>query len=108
LTAIQSNSENKQSLLVYLPTISNMQSLSLHIERISLLIENFCHVPSTRTRKWLPQIAHFHIFVLGHKNAKEPAGVLPHTGRTPAAVVVSVMADVIGFCGKLLVLSDLC
>jgi hypothetical protein len=28
-----------------------------------------------------------------------------HTGKTPAAVVLSVMADVIGFCGKLLVLS---
>jgi hypothetical protein len=31
-----------------------------------------------------------------------------HTGRTPAAVVLSVMADVIGFCGKLLVLSVKC
>jgi hypothetical protein len=40
---------------------------------ISLLIENFCHVPSTRTREWLPQIAHFNIFVLAHKNANEPA-----------------------------------
>jgi hypothetical protein len=28
-----------------------------------------------------------------------------HTGRTPAAVVLSVMADVIGFCGNFLVLS---
>jgi hypothetical protein len=55
-------------------------------------------VPSTRTREWLPQIAHFNIFVLAHKNANE-------WGKTPAAVVLSVMADVIGFCGKLLVLS---
>jgi hypothetical protein len=78
---------------------------------ISLLIENFCHVPSTRTREWLPQIAHFNIFVLAHKNANEPAGFLPvwqKPGRTPAAVVLSVMADVIGFCGKLLVLSVKC
>jgi hypothetical protein len=28
-----------------------------------------------------------------------------HTGRTQAAVVLSVMADVIGFCSKLLLLS---
>jgi hypothetical protein len=28
-----------------------------------------------------------------------------HSGRTPAAVVLSVMAVVIRFCGKLLVLS---
>jgi hypothetical protein len=28
-----------------------------------------------------------------------------HSGRTPAADVLNVMADVIGFCGKLLVLS---
>jgi hypothetical protein len=69
-----------------------------HIKRISLLIENFCHVPSARTREWLPQIAHFNIFVLAHKKANEPAGVLPHwqdAGRTPAAIVLSVMTDVI-------------
>jgi hypothetical protein len=47
------------------------------------------------------QIAHFNIFVLAHKNANEPAGVLPE-------VVLSVMADVIGFCGKLLELSVKC
>jgi hypothetical protein len=35
------------------------------------------HVPSTRISEWLPQIAHFNIFVLAHKNANEPAGVLP-------------------------------
>jgi hypothetical protein len=67
-------------------------------KRISLLIENFCHVPSTRTREWLPQIAHFHIFVLAHTNANEPAGFLPvwqKPGRTPTAVVLSVMADVV-------------
>jgi hypothetical protein len=43
---------------------------------------------------------------IAHKNANEPAGVLPHwqnSGRSPAAVVLSVMADVMGFCGKLLV-----
>jgi hypothetical protein len=28
-----------------------------------------------RISEWLPQIAHFNIFVLAHKNAKEPAGV---------------------------------
>jgi hypothetical protein len=78
------------------------------LKLISLLIENLCHVPSSRTREWLPQIAHFNIFVFAHKNANEPAGFLPHrqkTGRTSAAVVLSVMTDVIGFCGKLLVLS---
>jgi hypothetical protein len=78
---------------------------------ISLLTEKFCHVPYTRTREWLSQIAHFNIFVLAHKNANEPAEVLPqwqNSGRTPAAVVLSVMADVIGFCGKLLVLSVKC
>jgi hypothetical protein len=40
----------------------------------------------------------FKIFVLAHKNANEPAGFLPHwqkLGRTPATVVLSVMADVI-------------
>jgi hypothetical protein len=31
-----------------------------------------------------------------------------NTGRTPAAVVLSVMADVVGFYGKLLVLSVDC
>jgi hypothetical protein len=57
---------------------------------ISLLIENFCHVPSARTREWLPHIALFNIFVLAHKKANEPAGFLPHRlkpGRTPAAVL---------------------
>jgi hypothetical protein len=57
-----------------------------------------CHVPSTRTREWLPQIAHFNIFVLAHENANERVGVLSHwqnSGRTPAVVVLSVMADVI-------------
>jgi hypothetical protein len=55
-------------------------------------------VPSTRTREWLPQIVHFNTLVLAHKNANEPAGVLPHwqnSDRIPAAVVLSVMADVI-------------
>jgi hypothetical protein len=33
-------------------------------------------VPSTRTRKWLPEIANFNIFVLAHKNVIEPAGFL--------------------------------
>jgi hypothetical protein len=68
-------------------------------------------VPSTRTCEWLPQIAHFNIFVLANKNANEAAGFPPvwqKPGRTPAAVVFSVMADVIGFCGKLLVLSVEC
>jgi hypothetical protein len=54
-------------------------------------------VSSTRTSEWLPQIAHFSIFVLAHKNASEPAGVLPlwqNSGRTPAAVVLSVLPDV--------------
>jgi hypothetical protein len=57
---------------------------------ISLLIAIFCHVPSSRAREWLPQIAHFNIFVLAHKNANEPAGFLPvwqKPGRTPAAVL---------------------
>jgi hypothetical protein len=57
---------------------------------ISLLIENFCHVPSSRTREWLPQIDHFNMFVLAHKNANEPAGFLPvwqKPSRTPAAVL---------------------
>jgi hypothetical protein len=68
-----------------------------------LLIENFAHVPSTRISEWLPQIAHFNIFVLAHKNADEPAGVLPqwqNFGRNPAAVVLSVMADVIELWDK--------
>jgi hypothetical protein len=70
---------------------------------ISLLIANFCHVPSSRTREWLPQIAHVNIFVLAHKNANEPAGFLKvwqKPGRTPAAVI--------GFCGTLLELSVKC
>jgi hypothetical protein len=71
---------------------------------ISLLIANFCHVPSSRTREWLPQIAHFNIFVLAHKNANEPAGFLP-VWQKPGSCV---MADVIGFCGKLLELSVKC
>jgi hypothetical protein len=49
----------------------------LSYERISLLIVNYCHVPSTRIIEWLPQIVHFNIFVLAHENANEPAGVLP-------------------------------
>jgi hypothetical protein len=57
-------------------------------------------VPSTRTCEWLPQTAHFNISVLTHKNPNELAGVLP--------VALNVMADVIGFCGKLLVLSVEC
>jgi hypothetical protein len=32
-------------------------------------------VPSTRISEWLPQIAHFNIFVHAHKNANEPATV---------------------------------
>jgi hypothetical protein len=55
-----------------------------------VLIANFCHVPSSRTREWLPQIAHFNIFVPAHKNANELAGFLPggqKPGRTPAAVL---------------------
>jgi hypothetical protein len=55
-------------------------------------------VPSTRVSERLPQIAHFNIFVLAHKNGNEPAGVLPlwqNLGRTSAAVVLSVVADVI-------------
>jgi hypothetical protein len=71
---------------------------------ISLLIENVCHVPSSRTREWLPQIAHLNIFVLAHKNANEPAGFLP-VWQKPGSCVI---ADVIGFCGKLLVLSVKC
>ena len=75
---------------------------------ISLLNANFCHVPSTRTREWLPQIAHFNIFVLAHKNANEPAGFLPGSAGVAETRQNSgscVMADVIGFCGKLLELS---
>jgi hypothetical protein len=56
-------------------------------------------VPSTRIGEWLPQIAHFNIFVLAHKNANEPAGVLPqwqNSRRTPAAFVLNVLANVIG------------
>jgi hypothetical protein len=71
-------------------------SFKLFYELISLLIANFCHVPSSRTREWLPQIAHFNIFVLAHKNANEPAGFLP-VWQKPGSCV---MADVIGFCGK--------
>jgi hypothetical protein len=73
----------------------------------SLLIVKFCHAPSTRISEWLPQIAHFTIFVLTHKNANEPARVLPlwqDPGRTLATAVLSVMEDVIGFYGMLLVL----
>jgi hypothetical protein len=65
-------------------------------------------VPSTRISEWLPQIAHFNIFVLAHKDAYEPAGDLPlwqNSYRISTAVALSVMADVIGFCDKLLVLS---
>jgi hypothetical protein len=43
---------------------------------------------------------HSNIFVLAHKNVYEPAGLLPqwpNSGRIPAAVVLSLMADVIGF-----------
>jgi hypothetical protein len=67
-----------------------------------MLIVNFCHVPTTRISEWLPQIAHFNIFVLAHKNANEPAGVLPDClcGRTPAAVVLSLMAYVIPLLGN--------
>jgi hypothetical protein len=60
------------------------------LKLISLLIEIFFHLPSWRTREWLPHIAHFNIFVLAHKNANEPAGILPvwqKPGRTPAAVL---------------------
>jgi hypothetical protein len=65
-------------------------------------------MPSTRIIEWLPQIAHFNIVVLAQKTANKPARVLPqwqNSDRTPSAVVLSVkpMADVIGFCGKLLV-----
>jgi hypothetical protein len=73
-------------------------------ELISLLFENFCHVPSSRTREWLPQIARFNIFVLAYKNANEPAGFLP-VWQKPGSCV---MADVIGFCDKLLELSVKC
>ena len=55
---------------------------------------SFCHVPSTRICEWLPQIVHFSIFVHAHKNANEPATNLPQVrncGRTPAAVVLSVI-----------------
>jgi hypothetical protein len=41
--------------------------------------------------EWLPQIAHFNIFVIAHKNANEPAGDC-HSGRTQAALVLGVMA----------------
>jgi hypothetical protein len=44
-------------------------------KRISLLIENFDHVPSTLISEWLHQIARFNISVLAHKNVNEPAGV---------------------------------
>jgi hypothetical protein len=67
-------------------------------------------MPSTRISEWLLRLLIL-IFLLAHKNANEPARGLPHwhnSGRTPAAVVLSVMADVIGFFGKLLVLSVKC
>jgi hypothetical protein len=59
-----------------------------------MLIENFCHVPSTRISEWLPLIAHFNIFVQTHKNADVPAGVLPQW-QNSGSRVLSVMADVI-------------
>ena len=55
------------------------------------VISGYWHVPSTRIREWLPQIAHFNIFVLAHKNAIEPATSLLQVrscGRTPAACKV--------------------
>jgi hypothetical protein len=58
-----------------------------HIKRISLLIENFGHVASTRIREWLSQIAHFNTFVLVHKNANEPAGVLPQWQNSGSSCV---------------------
>jgi hypothetical protein len=39
---------------------------------ISQLIQKFRHVPSMSISERLPQIAHFNIFVLAHKNADEP------------------------------------
>jgi hypothetical protein len=77
--------------------VHSWQSLTSFI-LISLFIANFCHVPSSRTREWLPQIeiAHFNIFVLAHKNANEPAGFLP-VWQKPGSCV---MADVIGFLGR--------
>jgi hypothetical protein len=53
---------------------------------------------STRNSEWLPQFSHFIIFVLAHKNANEPTGVLPpqqNSGETPVAVALSVVADAI-------------
>jgi hypothetical protein len=55
-------------------------------------------VPSTLISEWLPKIAHLNIFVLAHKNANGLVGVLPlwqKSGRSPTAVVLTVMADVI-------------
>jgi hypothetical protein len=57
-------------------------------------------VPSTCISEWLPHITHFNTFVLTHKNANEPARVMlqwQNSDRTSAAVVLSVMADVIPF-----------
>jgi hypothetical protein len=67
-----------------------------------MLVHSWQPVTSYQTNQPVnrKQIVHFNIFVLAHKNANEPAGVLPqwqNSGRTPAAVVLSVMADVIGF-----------
>ena len=45
----------------------------------------------TLNTKWLPQIAHFNIFVLAHKNANEPATSLlnPGVGTDVGCVRVS-------------------
>ena len=52
-------------------------------------------MPSTRICEWLPQIAHFNIFVLAHKNANE----------LKLCMQLSVMVDVIGFSFKCYVLN---
>jgi hypothetical protein len=72
-----------------------------HIEWISLLIVNFCHVPSTRITEWLPKITHFNIFVLAHKNANEPATNLElwqNSGSSLCQVLWLVLSDSVLSC----------
>jgi hypothetical protein len=51
-------------------------------------------VPSTRISEWLPQIAHYNIFVLAHKNANEPASVAELRQNSGSSCVKCYMADV--------------
>jgi hypothetical protein len=42
---------------------------------------------STRISEWLPQIAHLNIFIQTHKNAYEPAGILPQWQNSGSSCV---------------------